>query len=450
MAIAQAPCHDLQAIATVQQDLLTAFPATGSSCVQVDQRGVLQYRAAAGSYTLQTVVPIASATKTLSAAVLMSLVDSGLLSLNDTVGQWLPEWNTGARAAITLRMCFTHTAGLPAASPAVGDDTITLRTAAMQIANVPLQYAPGSGFLYGGVSMHVAGAVCEVAAGQSWNQLFQQRIATPLGMTATDFGAFGSTANPRIAGGARSNLADFAAFVDMLRNRGTRNGVQVLTPASVDEMLLAQTVGVPVIETPHPDNAPYGIGTWIERRDAQGHTLLAEAAGAFGFIGWVDRAHDASGVFLVRNSNDQTFPYMKRIWAACDDALFPDGVTCVGAPSPACTTGAWLGGSIAARTGAPEFAFVMSRAPTNGFGALLLGDVVPGGAVVGDLALFVGPVPAFLGTMVADADGRARLSVPLIGVPAGLVVGLQAAWLAGPCTALGIQTSHGVALNVLP
>jgi len=192
VAAAQAPCHDLLAITAIRQDLLVAFPVTGSSCVQVDQRGATSYREAAGSFTLQTVVPIASATKTLSAAVLMSLVDDGDLSLDDTVGHWLPEWNNGVRASITLRMCFTHTAGLPSTHPAVGDDSITLRAAAMQLANVPLSYAPGTAFLYGGVSMHVAGAVCEVAAGQSWNQLFQQRIATPLGMTATDHGAFGT------------------------------------------------------------------------------------------------------------------------------------------------------------------------------------------------------------------------------------------------------------------
>jgi len=236
----------------------------------------------------------------------------------------------------------------------------------------------------------------------------------------------------------------------MLRNRGTRNGVQVLSSASVDEMLRAQTVGVPVLETPHPHGAPYGIGAWVERRDAQGRTLLAEAAGAFGFIGWVDRAHDASGVFLVRNSNDQTFPYVERTWAACDDALLPDGLACVGTPSPVCTPASWLGANVAARTGEAEFAFVASRASANGIGGLFLGDVLPAGAVVADLSVFVGPVPVLLGVFLADPAGRARLPTPLVGVPAGTAVGLQAFWLADPCAALGLSASHGVALDVLP
>lgn len=451
-ACAQSPCHDLQAIPVVQQDLLAAYPFTGSSVVRVDQRGVTAFAAPAGTFTLATVVPIASATKTLSAAVLMSLVDDGLLSLDDTVGQYLPEWDIGARAAITLRMCFSHTSGLPADDPAVGDDTITLRQAAMQLANVPLVAPPGSTFLYGGVSMHIAGAVCEVVGGQGWAQLFQQRIAAPLGMTATDYQAFGATPNPRIAGGARSSVGDFAAFVDMLRQRGSRGGVQVLTPASVDTMLSDQTSSLPIAHTPHPDNAPYGIGIWLERRDSHGHTLLAEAAGAFGFVGWVDRAHDASGVFLVRNQNTQTWPYLNRIWAACDDALLPDGVLCVGTASPACVAPTWWNGTLAARAGEPDFALRAAHAPANSLGAVLLGDALTSGAPFADLLAFVGgPGAAVFATIQSDADGRALLPVSLVPVPAGTVVGLQVAWLAAdPCTALGLQASHALQLTILP
>jgi CubicO group peptidase (beta-lactamase class C family) len=131
-------CHDFAAIAPIAQDLLSQFPLQGSSCLRVDQRGSTVYEQAFGSFTLQEVVPIASASKTLSAVVLMSLCDSGVVSLDDRVGLYLPEWNTGLRAQITLRMCFTHTAGLPGNHPAIGDNSITLRAAAQQLATVPL------------------------------------------------------------------------------------------------------------------------------------------------------------------------------------------------------------------------------------------------------------------------------------------------------------------------
>ncbi len=444
-------CHNLAGIPPIAQELLTQFPLTGSSCVRVDLLGATVFEQAFGSFTLQQVVPIASATKTLSAAVLLSLVDSGLLALDDRVGQYLPEWNVGTRAQITLRMCFTHTAGMAGSSPLISDDTITLRQAALQLASDPLQHAPGSRFLYGGVSMHVAGAVCEVVAGQSWAQVFQQRIAAPLQMTTTDFYAFGFTQNPRIAGGARCNLRDYAVFVDMLRNGGVWNGVQVLSAASVDAMLSDQTSAIPIASTPHPDSAPYGIGIWLDRRDSQGRTLLASGVGAFGFAGWVDRAHGVSGVFLVRNQNANTFPRVQRIWREIDAAVLPVGVSCVGAGSPSCAAGAWLNGSGPARAGNADFALLAARAPANAPGLAVLGDPLPAGLPVLDLMAHVGPGLAVVADLVADADGRAMLAAPLANSLVGLTFGLQVAWLSpAPCGVSGLQASHAISVTVQP
>jgi CubicO group peptidase (beta-lactamase class C family) len=444
-------CHDFAAIAPIAQDLLSQFPLQGSSCLRVDQRGSTVYEQAFGSFTLQEVVPIASASKTLSAVVLMSLCDSGVVSLDDRVGLYLPEWNTGLRAQITLRMCFTHTAGLPGNHPAIGDNSITLRAAAQQLATVPLEYVPGTRFSYGGVSMHVAGAVCEVASGQSWSQLFTQRVATPLQFTATDYFAFGVTLNPRIAGGVRSNLRDFAVLCDMLRDDGSWNGVAVLSPASADELLRAQTVGIPILNTPHPEAAPYGIGIWVDRRDSLGRTRFASGIGAFGFTGWVDRDHDASGAFLVRYLNQQTYPYVLRIWAALDDTLLPDGVGCVGTGSPVCAAGTWLNGDSATNAGNVDFAVRAARAPANAPGVLLLGDPAPVGLPFVDLVGHVGPSFTVASSWLADADGRATLAAPLAAALVGSGFGLQSVWLSpAGCAQLGLQASHALRLDVLP
>lgn len=450
-AVAQGPCHDLQGITTIAQQLLTAHPLQGNTCVRYEQSGQQRYEQAFGSFGLGQVVPIASATKTLSAAVLLSLVDSGVLSLDDRVGQWLPEWNTGVRAQITLRMCFTHTSGLPGSNPLISDNTITLRQAAFGLAAVPLQAQPGTRFVYGGVSMHIAGAVCEVASGQSWAQLFQARIAQPCQLTATDYLGIGSASNPRIAGGARSNLRDFANFMTMLRQGGVWNGVQVLQANSVDTMLTDQTSAVPIGSTPHPDSAPYGIGIWLDRRDSLGRTLVASAVGAFGFCGWLDRAHDGSGVFVVQFLNQTTWPYVQRIWQTIDDAVLPAGVSCVGQGAPACAAGTWLNGSSAARGGNLDFALRASRAPAGMPGALLLGDPLPFGLPVADLVAWIGPQLDVVAGLVADADGRALLAAPLASPLVGAQFGMQSVWLsAAGCTALGLQSSHALQVTVLP
>ncbi|MBZ0151664.1 MAG: beta-lactamase family protein [Planctomycetes bacterium] len=370
-------CHDLAAIAPIANELYAAAPQYGSSSLRFVQQGVVLYEQAFGTATLPDVMPIASATKTLSAAVLMSLVDSGVLSLDDRVGAWLPEWNTGLRALITLRMCFTHTSGLPGNDPATMDDSITLRQAAQQLAALPLHFVPGTKFEYGGVGMHIAGAVCEVASGQSWAQLFAQRVALPLQMPDTDYEGFGPTPNPLVAGGARSTLRDYSHFVEMLRRRGEWNGVQVLSAASVDTMLTAQTVGLPIVGTPHPYQAPYGIGIWIDRRDSQGRTLRASGVGAFGFAGWIDTMHDASGVFAIDYLNQLSYPYLERIWHEIDAAVWPAGASCVGVPTPACTTGTWLNADRGARAGQADFVLRCDRAPAGASSHGVRIDVLP-------------------------------------------------------------------------
>lgn len=443
-------CHDLGAIAPIQQAILAQYPLSGSSCLRLEQAGVTEYEAATGSFTLPQVVSIASATKTLSAAVLLSLVDSGLLSLDDrpavcekhirsVIAARAPKFHSG-------RYCPT-----PPEAPPVGDGTITLRQCAAQLALVPLDYAPGTAFEYGGVSMQVAGAVCEVASGLGWNTLFQQRIATPLQMTATDFGAFGSATNPRIAGGARSNLSDFAVFVEMLRAGGTWNGVSVLSAASVATMLTDQTSGLPVIATPHPENAPYGIGIWLDRRDSQGRTVLATAAGAFGFTGWVDRERDATGVLVVLNHYPNMHPFVRQMQGECAAAQLPRGVACLGVGSPACAGEVWLNGTSAVTSGNAEFALLAARAPANGVGAFVLGAPLANGVALADLLAFVDLGGAVLAGVTADATGRAQLAAPLPAALAGQQFAVQSLWLSpAPCTALGLQAGHAVTLTVQP
>ncbi|MCK5945145.1 MAG: beta-lactamase family protein [Planctomycetes bacterium] len=446
---ATAQCHDLLGITQIGDQLLQQAPQFGSSCVRIEQHGQIAYQRSFGSFTPQTVVPIASATKTLSAAVLLALVDQGVLSLDDRVSQYLPEWDVGWKRLITLRHCFTHASGLPATSPIIGDNTLTLRQAAQQLVNEPLQHLPGTHFEYGGVSMHIAGAVCEVAAGQSWGALFQQHVAGPLGMTSTDYFGFGPTANPRIAGGARSNLVDFARFVAMLRNGGVHQGVAVLSAASVDQMLSDQTSTLTVVATPHPDQAPYGVGIWLDRVGGDGGTLLARAAGAFGFQGWVDRAHDSSGVFAIQYLGTQVAPFTEQVLAVVDDALLPAGVACVGASSPPCAGDAWLNGSVPARAGATDFEVLASQLPAGALGGVWLADGFTGGAPVLDLVSYLNPTATFVDALVADAHGRARVAAPLGPALLGQTFALQSVWATGDaCAQLGLLASHALAITV--
>lgn len=113
---------------------------------------------------------------------------------------------------ILLLLCatqlFSHTSGFPGNSTQGYESNpwMTLETAVDAIGrNVALINPPGSVFYYGGVSMQVAGRICEIVSGKSWKDLSGAKIFTPCGMTNTDYGL---TTNPIIAGGARSTAND--------------------------------------------------------------------------------------------------------------------------------------------------------------------------------------------------------------------------------------------------
>lgn len=255
-----------------------------------------------GTFDATTVVPIASATKLLSAVVILSLVDDGMIDLDAPVSSYLPLWS-GVSGTMTVRQMFSHTSGLPGGSShsVLSDSTITLAQAVEQIrTTIVLDAPPGTQFAYGGLSMHVAGRVAEVVSGQSWAQLFNARVATPLGLTDTDYYGFGFTVNPRIAGGARSSLADYGTVLRMLRDGGRWNGQTILSAEAVQTMFADQTNGVPIASSPASDGRRYGIGVWRDLVTPAGAPLRISSPGAFGFTPWIDLDLRLSGIFMVQ------------------------------------------------------------------------------------------------------------------------------------------------------
>lgn len=328
VAFAQSQCQpNFEPVTQLLTASLDTFNLNGAG-LQVRQHGVVLYEQAFGNYTVNTTVPIASASKWLSGAVVMSLVDDGIISLDDTTGQWL-GW-TGQKGAITIRQLFSHTSGIePNTAPCVLDGDAQLQSCAAQIGQLPLSADPGSEVNYGGNSMQVAAAICEVASGAPFAQLYAQRIRNPIGMTVLT--GYTSQTNPHVAGGMISNLRDYGRFLQTLLNDGTFNGQQVFSPVAVEAMLADQTSGASVGEIPPSVPLPfqgYGIGNWVFEKDQNGVSLVNSSPGAFGFTPGIDRSRDVAMVFLVLSNNQTIQPLMDelrlRINAAID-APRPEG-----------------------------------------------------------------------------------------------------------------------------
>ncbi len=295
--------------------------------VSIVQNGQEIYRKQFGRWRQDRQGAIASSTKWLSGAVIMSLVDDGTLSLDDKASRYLP-YMTGEKSTITIRQLMSHTSGFggefPLVNRCLGDASSTLDECAQALAKAPLQIPPGTGFIYSGAGMQVAGRVAEVASGKDWQTLFRERIAGPLGMASTDYEYKGPTQNPRISGGGRSTAGDYMKFLRMVAGRGLFEGRRVLSAEAVDAMLSDQTRGVPIVESPFQRAAVYdpkaaanryGIGNWLEDLDGNGLTTWNSSPGVTGWTPFIDRSRDLQ-VVVATESFRGFLPYyfqMKEI-----------------------------------------------------------------------------------------------------------------------------------------
>ncbi len=300
-------------------------PKHGGIALVLVKDGEIIYDKGFSGFTSDTVIPIASASKWLSSAVIMALVDEGVLSLDDKASDYLDNY-TGLHGEMTVRQMFSHTSGLPGHYSSTGlpgtDDIlsnkeITLAESVDMIAQVELLAEPGTQLYYGGLSMQVAGRVAEVTTGKEWTDLFQEKIADPLKMTETDYNGLGKTNNPRIAGSIQTSAHQYARFLEMLLSGGSYEGAHVLSQDAVSEMLKDQTFGVPIVYSPwqqyesiYPGASEirYGIGCWLEAINETGKVKEASSQGAFGFSPWIDTDRNLAGVLAVKSRLKKVMP----------------------------------------------------------------------------------------------------------------------------------------------
>ncbi|MBL9075984.1 MAG: serine hydrolase [Planctomycetes bacterium] len=317
-SVLPARAQELPPLTEAMQRLTADLRLDGAGLVVLRPEGEL-HRSLHGTLAADTVVPIASASKWLAVATVLSLVDAGVLDLDVPVGRYVREFDRDDKRALTLRLCLSCTGGTPPRLPERLDGQ-DMRRFAEEAADTALRGNPGAAFAYGGVGFQIAAVAAERATGKSWHDLFAERIAAPLGLAQTKFGTLnppggdaGTTALPWVAGGAVSTLDEYARFVRMLAAGGSAGGRQVLTAGSVQAMWrdhVPERVEVRAVGF-DADQVRYGLGTWIETLP-DGHVRVSDP-GAFGFTPWLDLDLQLGGVFAVQDRVGRTLPRVRAL-----------------------------------------------------------------------------------------------------------------------------------------
>lgn len=230
----------------------------------------------------ETIFRIYSMTKPVVSVAAMSLIEDGVLSLDDPVGDYIPAFNDlqimgedgttrPAQHEMRIENLLTHQSGLIQSIFAVGTplgaayqenvpvkadltSTVTALEVAQSIGQLPLAFEPGTAWHYGH-STDVLGAVLEVAADKPLDEILAEHIFNPLGMDETTFyvpqGKSSRIAQPihgdmsdntdvraflSAGAGLNSTTEDYARFAQMLLNGGEYQGQRIIEQATLERM----------------------------------------------------------------------------------------------------------------------------------------------------------------------------------------------------------------------
>lgn len=251
---------------------------------------------------------LASVTKPIVGLAVMSLVETGQLVLDDTVGHWLPAFGNSDKAMLTVRQLLTHTSGIPGQIPLYRwCDTAAEMVDALR--RLPVAFPAGTSVSYSSQGFILLGLIAEKAADMPLDRLVAERVTEPAGMTRTRFrlppDARAHAAatedcpwrgrvvqgtvhdeNAEVLGGVAGHAGLFAPLADVvaLGKALCRGGAPVLSAAGLATMI-----------EPATDHLPLRRGLAWQGRDRvgcpAGDLLGPRGYGHTGFTGtslWVD------------------------------------------------------------------------------------------------------------------------------------------------------------------
>lgn len=125
-----------------------------------------------------------SYSKLVSATVVATVKQDGLLEWDVPVSRYLPQFTGGGKEKITLRHLLTHSAGIPAVPLKAVGTQADWDVAVKAVCDAKVDWEPGSRCQYHALTglFVAAEAACRVT-GKRWNDLCRERLFEPLGST---------------------------------------------------------------------------------------------------------------------------------------------------------------------------------------------------------------------------------------------------------------------------
>jgi len=284
-----------------------------------------------------TMFILSSASKAVTAALLMQLFEQNLFSLDDTINEYLP-FNVNhpdfPEVPITFKMLLSHTSGIKDNWDYMpfydGDSPLELSfylnqylTPGGDFYNNDLNftdYAPGTSFSYSNVGAALVGFLVEEISGQLFNEYSNENIFEPFGMDnaywfLSEIENLNQVASPHElvegsndslavlenygysdfpAGQLRTTSNNLAKFMCAFINNGMYNGIKILNLETISLM-----------KTIHYPDAAYDQGLIWYYKNLNGRTLFGHSGSDKGSVTEMFTSpSDNFGVVLLSNSRN--------------------------------------------------------------------------------------------------------------------------------------------------
>ncbi|TDH27991.1 class A beta-lactamase-related serine hydrolase [Segetibacter sp. 3557_3] len=265
--------------------------------------GKVMYKKELGKLNIKSQEQIGASSQWLTAALLLTYVQEGKISLDDKVGQYLPIFDKYYKGFITLRHCLTHNTGIKTEGKIFQKSKFkSLEDEVNDYASKKdIQTNAGTEFRYSNAGYSIAGRVLEVITKRSFDRLMQERIIRPLGMKNTTFTNedYNDAIDPST--GARSSAADLSNFLAMLLNKGTFNNKQVLNEASVATLLSLQAEAAAIKGAPKAtEGYNLALGSWILEDNGAGKALAYTSPSLAGTWPIIDLCRNYAFVMVTK------------------------------------------------------------------------------------------------------------------------------------------------------
>lgn len=153
--------------------------------------------------SLETVFPIASLDKQLTASGIMLLVQDGKLRLDDEIGRYLADAPSSWQG-IQVRHLLSHTSGLPdvVAEEVNGREFTSYSTEQLleTVKRQSLLSKPGTAYAYSDAGLFLTQLIIERLSGVNWRRFMAERLFVPAGMTSMTFMDAAPIVKNRVAG----------------------------------------------------------------------------------------------------------------------------------------------------------------------------------------------------------------------------------------------------------